>query len=47
MVSIKCAHGETVLYPLAVVDMEVEGIPVHVSKRASYEFLRKCHGGND
>ena len=30
MVSIKCAHGDTVLYPLAVVDMEVEGIPVHV-----------------
>ena len=30
MVSIKCAHGDTVLYPLAVVDMEVEGIPVQV-----------------
>ena len=30
MVSIRCAHGDTVLYPLAVVDIEVEGIPVHV-----------------
>ena len=30
MVYIKCAHGDTVLYPLAVVDIEVEGIPVHI-----------------
>ena len=30
MMSVKCAHRDTVLYPLAVVDKEVEGIPVHV-----------------
>ena len=30
MVTIRCAHGETVLYPLAKVDLVVEGLPVEV-----------------
>lgn len=29
-VTIRCAHGDTVLHPLAEVDMEVDGVPVRV-----------------
>lgn len=29
-VTIQCAHGDTVLYPLTEVDMEVYGVPVRV-----------------
>ena len=34
-VAIRCAHGDTVLYPLAEVDLEVEGYPIHVEAAIS------------
>ena len=33
--AIKCAHGDIVLYPLAKVDMEVDGLQVHVEAAVS------------
>ena len=34
-VAIRCAHGDTVLYPLAEVDLEVDGYPLHVEAAIS------------
>ena len=34
-VTIRCAHGDTVLYPLAEVEMEVEGVPIKVEAAIS------------
>ena len=34
-VVIKCAHGDIVLYPLAKVDMEVDGLKVKVEAAVS------------
>ena len=33
--TIRCAHGDTVLYPLAKVQMEVDGIPIEVEAAVS------------
>ncbi len=35
VVAIRCAHGDTVLYPLAEVDLEVEGYLIHVEAAIS------------
>ena len=37
-ITIRCAHGNTVLYPLAEVDMEVDGVPVRVHGGCSVYF---------
>ena len=34
-VAIRCAHGDTVLYPLAEVELEVDGYPLHVEAAIS------------
>ena len=34
-VAIRCAHGDTVLYPLAEVDLEIDGYPLHVEAAIS------------
>ena len=34
-VTIRCAHGDTVLYPLAEVEMVVDGIPLQVEAAVS------------
>ena len=34
-VTIRCAHGDTVLYPLADVNMEVDGLPITVEAAVS------------
>ena len=33
--TIRCAHGDTVLYPLAKVNMEIEGVPIEVEAAVS------------
>ncbi|MGJ8945896.1 hypothetical protein AB9K17_23690, partial [Salmonella enterica subsp. enterica serovar Kentucky] len=33
--TIRCAHGDTVLYPLAKVQMEIDGIPIEVEAAVS------------
>ena len=33
--TIRCAHGDTVLYPLANIQMEVNGIPIEVEAAVS------------
>ena len=38
LMSIRCAHGDTVLYPLAEVYMEVEGIPIFNQSYFMYLF---------
>ncbi len=34
-VTIRCAHGDTVLYPLAEVSIEVEGVPIQLEAAVS------------
>ena len=34
-VTIRCAHGDTVLYPLAEVDLEIDGLPIRVEAAVS------------
>ena len=38
-VTIRCAHGDTVLYPLADVNMEVDGLPITVEAAVSEKLL--------
>ena len=33
--TLRCAHGDTVLYPLAYVELQVEGIPLHIKAAIS------------
>ena len=33
--TLRCAHGDTVLYPLANVELQVEGIPLHIKAAIS------------
>ena len=34
-VTIRCAHGDTVLYPVAQLELEVEGLPLYVEAAVS------------
>ena len=35
VVTIRCAHGDTVLYPVAQLDLEIEGRPTYVCQGCS------------
>ena len=45
--TIRCAHGDTVLYPLAKVQMEVDGIPIQVEAAVSTTLPRSVLLGED
>lgn len=38
-VTIRCAHGDTMVYPLALVELNVEGIPVHGSGGSTFGYV--------
>ena len=46
-VTIRCAHGDTVLYPLAVLELEVDGISIPVEAAASESLPEPVLLGRD
>ena len=47
VVTLRCAHGDIVLYPLAEVDMEVDGVPVRVEAALCSTLLMSVLMGTD
>ena len=42
VVTIRCAHGDTVLYPLAAVELEVDGLKMSVEPAVSQNLPVPC-----